>query len=84
MNFLDLIFFPGFSLGLGLMVTLLGCYWLYRIVKRKKEAKRKSDHFKRNGGLLLQQQIGSIEGNARKTKIFPVKLDELQIAKHLI
>ncbi|XP_057515421.1 wall-associated receptor kinase-like 8 [Amaranthus tricolor] len=62
----------GFSLGLGLMVMLLGCYWLYRIVKRKKEAKRKSDYFKRNGGLLLQQQIGSVEGTTQKTRIFPV------------
>ncbi|CAO2837573.1 unnamed protein product [Amaranthus hypochondriacus] len=62
----------GFSLGLGLMVMVIGCYWLYRVVKRKKEAKRKSDYFKKNGGLLLQQQIGSIGGNAQKTKIFPV------------
>ena len=54
------------------MVMLLGCYWLYRIVKRNKEAKRKSDYFKRNGGLLLQQQIGSVEGTTQKTRIFPV------------
>ncbi|XP_057515409.1 wall-associated receptor kinase-like 1 isoform X2 [Amaranthus tricolor] len=62
----------GFSLGLGFMVMVIGCYWLYRVIKRKKEAKRKSDYFKRNGGLLLQQQIGSIEGNTQKTKIFPI------------
>lgn len=62
----------GFSLGMGLMVFLLGCYWLYRVVKKRKEVRCKSEYFKRNGGFLLQQQICSSEGAAQKTKVFSI------------
>ncbi|KMT13708.1 hypothetical protein BVRB_4g080900 [Beta vulgaris subsp. vulgaris] len=60
----------GFSLCTGLMILLLVCYWLYRLVKRIKQVKEKAKCFKRNGGLLLQQQISSKDGIVEKTKIF--------------
>ncbi|KMT13707.1 hypothetical protein BVRB_4g080890 [Beta vulgaris subsp. vulgaris] len=62
----------GFSLGLGLMILLFGCYFLYRVIKRRNAVRRKSNYFKRNGGLLLQQQICSSEGASQRTKVFPV------------
>ncbi|KNA26003.1 hypothetical protein SOVF_001480 [Spinacia oleracea] len=62
----------GFSLGTVLIVLLLGCYWLYRVLKKRKEVRRKTEFFKRNGGLLLEQQIYSSEGASQKTKVFPV------------
>lgn len=42
--------------------------------------KHKQFFFKRNGGLLLQQQIASQEGKVMKTKIF--SLDELERATY--
>ena len=62
--------FTGFSIGVGSVLLLLCCYWLYRVIKRKREAKRKAKCFKRNGGLLLQQHMSSSEGAFEKTKIF--------------
>ena len=70
--------FSGFSTSTGLVVLLLVCYWLYRLVKRIVEIKQKAEHFKRNGGLLLQQKISSSDGIVHKTRIFGFK--ELQKA----
>uniref|UniRef100_A0A803KMV4 Protein kinase domain-containing protein n=1 Tax=Chenopodium quinoa TaxID=63459 RepID=A0A803KMV4_CHEQI len=60
----------GFSVSTGLVMLLLVCYWLYRLVKRIKEVRLKAKFFKRNGGLLLQQQISSRNGIVDKTRIF--------------
>ncbi|CAO2837559.1 unnamed protein product [Amaranthus hypochondriacus] len=68
----------GFSISTGLVLLLLICYWLYRLVKRIVEIKQKAEHFKRNGGLLLQQKISSSDGIVEKTRIFGFK--ELQKA----
>ncbi|KAK9692178.1 hypothetical protein RND81_09G246200 [Saponaria officinalis] len=62
----------GFSSGMGLVLLILGCYWLYRYMKKRKEIKQKAKNFKRNGGLLLQQQMSSTEGIVEKTKVFTV------------
>ncbi|KAF7151221.1 hypothetical protein RHSIM_Rhsim02G0165000 [Rhododendron simsii] len=48
-------------------------WWLYREVNRRKEAKLKEKFFKRNGGLLLQQQLSSDQGNLETTKLFTSK-----------
>ena len=42
---------------------------LYKVIKKRKDINRKRKFFKRNGGLLLQQQISSNEGNLDK-KLF--------------
>uniref|UniRef100_A0A803KMV7 Protein kinase domain-containing protein n=1 Tax=Chenopodium quinoa TaxID=63459 RepID=A0A803KMV7_CHEQI len=65
-------FDKGFSLGMGLMVLLFGSYGLYRVLKKRREIRNKSDYFKRNGGLLLQQQLCSSEGAHQSTKVFSV------------
>ncbi|KAK9673399.1 hypothetical protein RND81_12G165300 [Saponaria officinalis] len=57
---------------MGVVLVALSSYWLCRFVKRRREIKRKSEHFKRNGGLLLQQQMSSDEGAVEMTKIFAV------------
>ncbi|KAF8404144.1 hypothetical protein HHK36_009024 [Tetracentron sinense] len=64
----------GISIGtVGLLFLLLASLWMYQIVKRKKNTKLKQKFFKQNGGLLLQQQMSSDEGNVEKTKIFTAK-----------
>ncbi|GMG99902.1 hypothetical protein Nepgr_001742 [Nepenthes gracilis] len=61
----------GVSGGVGSILLLLGCYWLYRVVKKRKEMRQRAKYFKRNGGLLLQHQMSSNEGGVvEKTRIF--------------
>ncbi|KAK9692176.1 hypothetical protein RND81_09G246000 [Saponaria officinalis] len=62
----------GGGISLVLVLLILGCYWLYRYLKKRKEFKQKAKYFKRNGGLLLQQQMSSTEGIVDKTKVFTV------------
>ncbi|XP_024046954.1 wall-associated receptor kinase-like 8 [Citrus clementina] len=63
----------GCSGGLGLLFLLVGIWWLYKFVKRRREIKLKQKFFKRNGGLLLQQELSSNESNIDKTKLFTSK-----------
>ncbi|KAK9204589.1 hypothetical protein WN943_014851 [Citrus x changshan-huyou] len=60
----------GCNSGLGMLFLLIGTWWLYKFIKRRSEVKLKQKFFKRNGGLLLQQQLSSNEGNTEKTKLF--------------
>nr|DAD29449.1 TPA_asm: hypothetical protein HUJ06_030917 [Nelumbo nucifera] len=62
------------GIGLG-MVLLLASYWLYHVLKKRQIKKRKGIFYKRNGGMLLERQISSKEGNVEKIKVFTV--DEL-------
>ncbi|KDO36626.1 hypothetical protein CISIN_1g038707mg, partial [Citrus sinensis] len=66
-------FCAGCGGGLGLLFLLVGIWWLYKFVKRRKEIKLKQKFFKRNGGLLLQQELSSNESNIEKTKLFTSK-----------
>ncbi|KAJ4718219.1 putative Kinase [Melia azedarach] len=59
--------------GLGMLFLTIGTWWLYKFVKQRKETKRKQKFFSRNGGLLLQQEISSTDGNIEKTKVFTSK-----------
>ena len=52
------------------MLLIAGIYWLNALVKKRKIIKLKKKLFKRNGGLLLQQQISSDKGKLEKLKIF--------------
>lgn len=60
----------GLSISLRLVLLLSCGYWLYQFIKRTLDHKRKAKYFKRNGGLLLQQQISTSEGVVEKSKIF--------------
>ncbi|KAH6833600.1 hypothetical protein C2S53_016249 [Perilla frutescens var. hirtella] len=66
----------GMGSGLGFLLFLSLCFWLYKVWQKRKEKIIKEKFFKRNGGLLLQQQTN--EGALGKTKVFPAK--ELEIA----
>ncbi|XP_038684105.1 putative wall-associated receptor kinase-like 11 [Tripterygium wilfordii] len=57
--------------GLGLAIfTLSLLWWLHRLLTKRKIKKLKEKNFKRNGGLLLQQQLSSNEVNVDKIRIF--------------
>ncbi|KAJ8774353.1 hypothetical protein K2173_011602 [Erythroxylum novogranatense] len=59
--------------GFGFLLLLGGVWRLYKLVKRRKIAKLKEKYFRRNGGLLLQQQLESRDSNLEQTKLFTSK-----------
>ncbi|XP_047941058.1 putative wall-associated receptor kinase-like 16 [Salvia hispanica] len=66
----------GVGSGLGFLLLLIACFWLFKALQKRKEKMVKEKFFKRNGGLLLQQQTN--EGVLGKTKVFSAK--ELEVA----
>ncbi|KAI3838419.1 hypothetical protein MKX03_013183 [Papaver bracteatum] len=63
------------SLGIGIgifTIVLIGLgFWLYHRLEKRKLNMMKQRHFKRNGGLLLQQKISSNDGTIEnETKVF--------------
>ncbi|XP_047976019.1 wall-associated receptor kinase 2-like isoform X2 [Salvia hispanica] len=66
----------GIGSGLGFLLLVSVLFWLYKLLRKRKERMVKDKFFKRNGGLLLQQQTN--EGALGKTKVFPAK--ELEVA----
>ncbi|XP_041003887.1 wall-associated receptor kinase-like 3 [Juglans microcarpa x Juglans regia] len=61
------------GVSLGLVVILIGGWLSYKAVNKRKLIKQKEKFFKRNGGLLLQQQLSSNEINVQTTKLFDSK-----------
>ncbi|KAJ6857709.1 wall-associated receptor kinase-like 1 [Populus alba x Populus x berolinensis] len=61
------------GVGFGALFLLIGLWWLYKVFKRKRSEKLKKKYFKRNGGLLLQEQLSSGEVNVENIKMFPSK-----------
>ncbi|KAG6781548.1 hypothetical protein POTOM_014459 [Populus tomentosa] len=58
------------GLALGVLFSLIGAWWMSKLIKRRKCIQLKKKFFKRNGGLLLQQQLSSSVGSVQKTKVF--------------
>nr|POE89565.1 wall-associated receptor kinase-like 2 [Quercus suber] len=64
----------GISIGIGLLFLFVGGWWSYKVVKKRKDIKLKEKFFKRNGGLLLQQQLSSNDVTVEKMiKLFNSK-----------
>ncbi|PQM33793.1 wall-associated receptor kinase-like 1 isoform X1 [Prunus yedoensis var. nudiflora] len=60
----------GLGAGLGLILLLIGLWLGYRLIKKRNDIKNKKKFFKRNGGLLLEQQLSSGEVNVERIKLF--------------
>ncbi|WZZ83080.1 hypothetical protein YC2023_103652 [Brassica napus] len=60
----------GVGSGFGILVLVSGVWWLRKFLKKRRITQKKRKCFKRNGGLLLQQQLNTRESNVEKTKIF--------------
>ncbi|XP_047974514.1 putative wall-associated receptor kinase-like 11 [Salvia hispanica] len=71
-----MIILTGIGSGLGFLLLVSVFFWLYKLLRKRKERMVKDKFFKRNGGLLLKQQTN--EGALGKTKVFPAK--ELEVA----
>ncbi|KAH9750901.1 Wall-associated receptor kinase-like 1 [Citrus sinensis] len=61
----------GIGTGLGGLLLSIGALWLCIIIRRR--IKQKEENFKKNGGLLLEQQLNSLDGSIDRCKIFNSK-----------
>ncbi|ONI17830.1 hypothetical protein PRUPE_3G181400 [Prunus persica] len=58
---------------IGLLFLLIGARWSHKVIKKRKDIKRKQKFLKQNGGLLLEKQLSSGEVNVEKIKVFSSK-----------
>ncbi|KAK5841155.1 hypothetical protein PVK06_010064 [Gossypium arboreum] len=63
----------GCSTSIGTIVVLIGTWHMHKLIERRNNIKLKQKYFKRNGGLLLQQQLSNNKGNVEKIKLFASK-----------
>ncbi|KAH6771535.1 hypothetical protein C2S52_016338 [Perilla frutescens var. hirtella] len=69
----DKIAFISVGSALGALILLFATWKSARAIRKRIKAKRRQEFFKRNGGLLLQQQLSSTDGSLEKTKLFSYK-----------
>ncbi|GAU46488.1 hypothetical protein TSUD_402430 [Trifolium subterraneum] len=74
----DIILIIALSVSLSLVALLVGSFYAYFALKKRKLIKLKEQFFQQNGGLLLQQQIGRHGGSTETAKVFT--LEELKEA----
>ena len=60
-------------MGFGALFLLIGLWQLYKVFKRRRNERLRERYFKRNGGLLLQEQLSSGEVHVEKVKLFASK-----------
>ncbi|EOA39632.1 hypothetical protein CARUB_v10008263mg [Capsella rubella] len=60
----------GVLIGSALLIFAFGIFGLYRFIKQRRRITRKREFFRRNGGMLLKQQLARKEGNVEMSKIF--------------
>lgn len=64
----------GVLIGLGVLFSVLAILGMYKLVKKRKRIIRSKNFFKRNGGLLLKQQLTTTKnGNVEMSRIFSSK-----------
>ncbi|KAG7654471.1 Wall-associated receptor kinase galacturonan-binding domain [Arabidopsis suecica] len=63
----------GVLISLGVLLFVLGILGLYKFIKKQTRIIRNKNFFKRNGGLLLKQQLITKNGNVEMSRIFSSK-----------
>ncbi|CAA0209946.1 unnamed protein product [Arabidopsis thaliana] len=63
----------GVLISLGVLLFVLGILGLYKFIKKRRRIIRNKNFFKRNGGLLLKQQLTTKNGNVEMSRIFSSK-----------
>lgn len=56
-----------------MLALAAGVWWSYKLIKKRNKVKKKKHFFKRNGGLVLEKQLASSQGNVDKTNVFTSK-----------
>ncbi|KAF3523204.1 hypothetical protein F2Q69_00049926 [Brassica cretica] len=60
----------GFGSSFGSLILVGVIYGLYKFIRKQRRLNQRKKFFKRNGGLLLQQQLTSTEGSVENTRVF--------------
>jgi len=60
----------GVLIGSALLLFAFGIFGLYKFIKKQRRSSRMRVFFRRNGGMLLKQQLARKEGNVEMSKIF--------------
>ncbi|CAH8321456.1 unnamed protein product [Eruca vesicaria subsp. sativa] len=60
----------GVLIGSALLIFAFGVFGLYKLVKKRRRIIRMKKFFRRNGGMLLKQQLARNEGNVEMSRIF--------------
>ncbi|KAF8081155.1 hypothetical protein N665_0902s0009 [Sinapis alba] len=64
----------GLCVGFGVLMMVFGvAFFLCKFIRKQRKIICKKKLFRRNGGLLLKQQLTSAEGSIEKTKVFTSK-----------
>ncbi|CAJ2667645.1 unnamed protein product [Trifolium pratense] len=69
----EIIMIIALSVSISLVGLLVGSFYVYWALKKRKLVKLKEQFFQQNGGLLLQQQIVRHRGSTETTKVFTVE-----------
>ncbi|CAH8252491.1 unnamed protein product [Arabidopsis lyrata] len=62
--------FQGGLIGSALLLFAFGIFGLYRFIRKQRRITQMRKFFRRNGGMLLKQQLARKEGNVEMSKIF--------------
>ncbi|KAL0799647.1 hypothetical protein Bca101_054822 [Brassica carinata] len=60
----------GVLIGSALLIFAFGVFGLYKLVRKRRRIIRMNKFFRRNGGMLLKQQLARKEGNVEMSRIF--------------
>ncbi|XP_010497656.1 PREDICTED: wall-associated receptor kinase-like 1 [Camelina sativa] len=64
----------GIAIGLSGLLFFAGIFWLFKYIKKRRRITQSKKFFKRNGGLLLNEQITTTkDGNVEMSKVFSSK-----------
>ncbi|CAJ1976583.1 unnamed protein product [Sphenostylis stenocarpa] len=69
----NLILIIGLSLSLSLLAVVVGCLNIYPQIRERKLMKMRDNYFLKNGGMLLQGKIDSLNGSTERATIFTVE-----------
>nr|XP_027088459.1 wall-associated receptor kinase-like 1 [Coffea arabica] len=60
----------GVFISIGVLFLIAASFAVYKLVKRRRNKRIRDKFFKRNGGLLLQQQLSADDSVIKRTRIF--------------
>ncbi|KAK9715445.1 hypothetical protein RND81_06G165700 [Saponaria officinalis] len=60
----------GIGISMILLVALFGVFWIYKVMKRRRDIQLKAQYFKKNGGIVLKHRLSSDGKDTDKPRIF--------------
>ncbi|XP_059631717.1 putative wall-associated receptor kinase-like 16 [Cornus florida] len=61
------------GIGIAILVLVVACSWLYWGIKKRNLVQLKEKFFRKNGGLILQEQLSRIDSSVEAAKIFTIE-----------